>query len=203
MAELLTVADTLRNFRELVKWYGLTEHDVLPVDDLFYAMTPQPTLEKTIKDSILSENEMADTASDTLYDIRRKIHAAENSIRDKLDAITKSQSASRYLQDAVVSLRNGRFVVPVKAEHRGEVGGVIHDVSSSGSTLFVEPTAVVEAMPRSCSCAIWNRLRRTHFGSIFLLRLRHWSRCLRLATERCWSWMCCWPRPDWRWTKRP
>lgn len=108
-------------------------------------MTPQPTLEKTIKDSILSENEMADTASDTLYDIRRKIHAAENSIRDKLDAITKSQSASRYLQDAVVSLRNGRFVVPVKAEHRGEVGGVIHDVSSSGSTLFVEPTAVVEA----------------------------------------------------------
>ena len=125
MAELLTVADTLRNFRELVKWYGLTEHDVLPVDDLFYAMTPQPTLEKTIKDSILSENEMADTASDTLYDIRRKIHAAENSIRDKLDAITKSQSASRYLQDAVVSLRNGRFVVPVKAEHRGEVGGVI------------------------------------------------------------------------------
>ena len=87
MAELLTVADTLRNFRELVKWYGLTEHDVLPVDDLFYAMTPQPTLEKTIKDSILSENEMADTASDTLYDIRRKIHAAENSIRDKLDAI--------------------------------------------------------------------------------------------------------------------
>ncbi|MFR4009296.1 MAG: endonuclease MutS2, partial [Christensenellales bacterium] len=79
------------------------------------------------------------------YDIRRKIHAAENSIRDKLDAITKSQSASRYLQDAVVSLRNGRFVVPVKAEHRGEVGGVIHDVSSSGSTLFVEPTAVVEA----------------------------------------------------------
>ncbi|MFQ7003667.1 MAG: hypothetical protein ACLRRT_08345 [Ruthenibacterium lactatiformans] len=105
--------------RELVKWYGLTEHDVLPVDDLFYAMTPQPTLEKTIKDSILSENEMADTASDTLYDIRRKIHAAENSIRDKLDAITKSQSASRYLQDAVVSLRNGRFVVPVGAPRRG------------------------------------------------------------------------------------
>lgn len=81
MAELLTVADTLRNFRELVKWYGLTEHDVLPVDDLFYAMTPQPTLEKTIKDSILSENEMADTASDTLYDsaarsTRRKIPSA-------------------------------------------------------------------------------------------------------------------------------
>ena len=80
--------------------------------------------------------------------MRRKIRTAENSIRDKLDSITKSQSMSKYLQDAVVSLRNGRFVVPVKAEYRGEVGGVIHDVSSSGSTLFVEPTAVVEANAR-------------------------------------------------------
>lgn len=93
----------------------------------------------------MSPTEMADTASDTLYDIRRRIRGAENSIRDKLDALTKSQQAGRVLQDAVVSIRNGRFVVPVKAEYRGEVGGVIHDVSSSGSTLFVEPTAVVEA----------------------------------------------------------
>lgn len=145
MKELLTVADTLCNFRELGKWYGLTEHEELPLDDLFYALAPQQTLEKNIRDSILSENEMADTASDTLYDIRRKIRSAENSIRDKLDLLTKSQSSAKYLQEAVVSLRNGRFVVPVKAEYRGEVGGVIHDVSSSGSTLFVEPTAVVEA----------------------------------------------------------
>ena len=145
MAELLEVAATLRNFRELIKWYGLTEHADLPVDDYFYAMTPQPELEKTITEAILSETEMADTASDTLYDVRRKIRSAENSIRDRLDAITRSQSTSKYLQDAVVSIRNGRFVVPVKAEYRGEVGGVIHDVSSSGSTLFVEPTAVVEA----------------------------------------------------------
>lgn len=148
MRELLTVADTLRNFRELNNWYSITEHDALPVDDLIYAMTPQPMLEKNIRESILTENEMADTASDTLYDVRRKIRTAENSIRDKLDAITKSQSMAKYLQDAVVSLRNGRFVVPVKAEYRGEVGGVIHDVSSSGSTLFVEPTAVVEANAR-------------------------------------------------------
>ena len=68
-----------------------------------------------------------------------------SSIRDKLESITKNANISRYLQDAVVSIRNGRFVVPVKAEFRGEVGGVIHDVSSSGATLFVEPTAVVEA----------------------------------------------------------
>ena len=145
MAELLEVAAVLRNFRELIRWYAITEHDALAVDDYFYAMTPQPALEKTITEAILSDTEMADTASDTLYDVRRKIRSAENSIRDKLDAVTKNQATAKYLQDAVVSIRNGRFVVPVKAEYRSEVGGVIHDVSSSGATLFVEPTAVVEA----------------------------------------------------------
>lgn len=144
MAELLQYAHTLRNFANLIAWYHITEHDMLPVDDLLYMITPQPALEKNIFDAILSETEMADTASDTLYDVRRKIRAAENSIRDKLDSMIKSQSTNKYLQDAVVSIRNGRFVVPVKSEHRGDVGGVIHDVSSSGSTLFVEPTAVVE-----------------------------------------------------------
>lgn len=145
MGELLEVSYTLRNFRELVQWYGLTEHEALPVDDYFYAITPQPQLEKQIAEAILSPTEMADGASNTLYEIRRSIQRMEGSIRDKLDGITKSQTLGKYLQDAVVSLRNGRFVVPVKAEYRGEVGGVIHDVSSSGSTLFVEPTAVVEA----------------------------------------------------------
>ena len=145
MGELLLVAAALRNFQNLVHWYGLSDHDMLPVDDLFYALSPQPGLEKAISDSIISPEEMADTASRTLFDLRRKIRATENSIRDKLDMIVKNQNTSKYLQDAVVALRNGRFVVPVKAEFRSEVGGVIHDVSSSGSTVFVEPTAVVEA----------------------------------------------------------
>lgn len=145
MAELLEVAGTLRNFQNLVAWYGLTEHDMLPVDDLFYALSPQPGLEKQISSAILSPEEMADTASNTLFEVRRKIQATENSIRDKLDAIIKNSTTNKFLQDAVVSIRNGRFVVPVRAEYRGEVGGVIHDVSSSGATVFVEPTAVVEA----------------------------------------------------------
>ena len=145
MAELLEVASALRNFQNLVSWYHITEHDMLPVDDLFYALTPQPALEKNISTSILSPEEMADSASNTLFEIRRKIRAMENSIRDKLDNIIKNSTTNKFLQDAVVSLRNGRFVVPVKAEYRGEVGGVIHDVSSTGSTVFVEPTAVVEA----------------------------------------------------------
>ncbi len=148
MGELLEIAATLRNFAGLSQWYGLSEHDMMPTDDLFYSLTPQPVLERQISDSIISPEEMADTASTTLADLRRKIRQTEDSIRTKLDAIIKNSTTNKFLQDAVVSLRNGRYVVPVRAEYRGEVGGVIHDVSSSGATVFVEPTAVVEANAR-------------------------------------------------------
>ena len=117
-------------------------------DDLFFALAPQPVLEKQISESILSPEEMADTASVTLHDLRRKIRQTEDSIRTKLDNIIRNSTTNKFLQDAVVSLRNGRYVVPVRAEYRGEVGGVIHDVSSTGATVFVEPTAVVEANAR-------------------------------------------------------
>ena len=147
MGELLEIAATLRNFAGLSQWYGLSEHDMMPTDDLFYSLAPQPVLERQISDSILSPEEMADTASTTLADLRRKIRQTEDSIRTKLDAIIKNSTTNK-LQDAVVSLRNGRYVVPVRAEYRGEVGGVIHDVSSTGATVFVEPTAVVEANAR-------------------------------------------------------
>ena len=148
MGELLEIAAILRNFQGLAQWYGLTEHDPLPTDDLFFALAPQPALEKQITDSILSPEEMADTASVTLRDLRRRIRATEDSIRTKLDNIIKNSTTNKFLQDAVVSLRNGRYVVPVRAEYRGEIGGVIHDVSSTGATVFVEPTAVVEANAR-------------------------------------------------------
>ena len=148
MGELLEIAATLRNFAGLSQWYGLSEHDMMPTDDLFYSLAPQPVLERQISDSIISPEEMADTASTTLADLRRKIRQTEDSIRTKLDAIIKNSTTNKFLQDAVVSLRNGRYVVPVRAEYRGEVGGVIHDVSSSGATVFVEPTAVVEANAR-------------------------------------------------------
>lgn len=148
MGELLEIAAILRNFQGLSQWYGMTEHEPLQTDDLFFALAPQPALEKQITDSILSPEEMADTASMTLRDLRRRIRATEYSIRTKLDSIIKNSTTNKFLQDAVVSLRNGRYVVPVRAEYRGEVGGVIHDVSSTGATLFVEPTAVVEANAR-------------------------------------------------------
>lgn len=146
LSELLCIGRLLKNLRILRQWYGQQPQEELSVlDNLFYSITPQPSLEKQLEESILSETELADTASTALYDIRRKIKKTENSIREKLDAIIRTPNTQKYLQESVVALRDGRFVVPVKAEHRGEIGGVIHDVSSSGSTLFVEPTAVAEA----------------------------------------------------------
>ncbi len=146
MSELLGIGHTLRNFSSLSSWYAQKEDiDDCPLDDLFFAVFPQPTIEKHIFECIISETEMSDRASDTLFDLRRKLRAVQNSINDKLDEIIKNQSTSKYLQDAVVTLRNGRYVVPVKAEHKSDIGGVMHDVSSSGATIFVEPAAVVQA----------------------------------------------------------
>ena len=148
MGELLEVAGALRNFQNLSNWYHTSDHEMLPTDDLFYSLSPQPGLEKQISDSILAPDQMADTASKTLLDIRKEIRKTENSIRDKLETFIHNTTSVKYLQETVVSMRNGRFVVPVKSEYRGEVQGVIHDVSSTGATVFVEPQAVVEANAR-------------------------------------------------------
>ena len=148
MGELLEVAGALRNFHHLAEWYHAGDHEMLPTDDLFYTLSPQPGLEKQISDSILAPDQMADTASKTLFDIRKAIRNTENSIRDKLETFIHNTTSTKYLQEAVVSMRNGRFVVPVKSEHRSDVHGVIHDVSSTGATVFVEPQAVVEANAR-------------------------------------------------------
>ena len=148
MGELLMVAGALRNFQNLVSWYGSSEHDALLTDDLFYALAPQPGLEQQISSAILAPDAMADTASHTLNDLRKKIRATENSIRDRLESMVRNMDTSKYLQESVVSIRNGRYVVPVKSEYRGEVSGIIHDVSSTGATVFVEPQAVVEANAR-------------------------------------------------------
>ena len=148
MGELLMVAGALRNFQNLSSWYGSSEHDALPTDDLFYALAPQPGLEQQISSAILAPDAMADTASHTLNELRKKIRATENSIRDRLESMVRNMDTSKYLQESVVSIRNGRYVVPVKSEYRGEVSGIIHDVSSTGATVFVEPQAVVEANAR-------------------------------------------------------
>lgn len=145
MEELLHIAAALFNFDCLQQWYGGAQQKDLPTDDLFFALSPQPTLERNITASILSPEEMADTASSTLSDLRRKIRATELSIRAKLEGIIKGSNSGKYLQDSVVTLRNGRYVIPVRAEYKTAVSGIVHDVSSTGATVFIEPTAVAEA----------------------------------------------------------
>ena len=148
MGELLHVARALENARRLRDWYQPAEEKAFYGDYLFFDLYSDNALERQIKDSILSDTEMDDEASPALADIRRRIMRQESSIRDKLDTIIRSSSTSKYLQEAIVTMRGGRFVVPVKLENRNAISGLVHDVSSSGSTIFVEPTAVVEANNR-------------------------------------------------------
>ena len=115
------------------------------LDGRFNSLAPNKYLEEKIKKSIISEEEVADDASPLLNDIRRKMRSASSSIRETLDKMVRSPGYQRFLQEPIVTIRGGRFVVPVKSEHRGDIPGLIHDTSSSGATVFIEPMAVVEA----------------------------------------------------------
>ena len=115
------------------------------LDFFFEGITSNKYLETKILSCIVSEEEIADKASDTLFDIRNKIRSKENSIREKLDSLIHSSHYQQFLQEAIITQRNGRFVVPVKAECRGNVPGLVHDTSSTGATVFIEPASVVDA----------------------------------------------------------
>lgn len=145
MRELLDVAETLRTIRHLCLWRSKNSGVETVLDALFDNLTPNKYLEEKITNAIISEDELSDNASPTLYDIRRKIRHCSSSVRDQLDKLVRSDYYRKFLQEAIVTQRNGRFVVPVKIEHRGEIKGLVHDTSSSGSTVFIEPASVVEA----------------------------------------------------------
>lgn len=144
IAELLDIAETLRVIRTVKSWRddcsGMAE---TTLDALFGALMPNKYLEEKIGFAIKSEEELNDNASPALYDIRRKIAAKSAKIRENLEKIIRGPSA-RYLQEAIVTQRDGRYVVPVKAEHKGQINGIVHDTSSTGSTIFIEPMSVVE-----------------------------------------------------------
>ena len=143
-AELLRVSSLLHSARGLID-YLHTDHlfDTV-LDEIFGRIQANRFLESAIDRAILSEDMIADEASPALADIRRKIRNVNNRIKDTLAGYTGGQR-SKYLQENIVTMRGGRYVVPVKAEYRNEVKGLVHDTSSSGATLFVEPMAIIEA----------------------------------------------------------
>ncbi len=145
MRELLDVAGTLRAIRALQSWHDKSAGMRTPLSDRFHVLAPNKYLEEKIYTCILSEEEMADAASPTLANIRRKIRSASARARDQLEKLVRSSSHQKHLQESIITQRGGRYVVPVKAEFRGEVPGLIHDTSSSGATVFIEPMSVVEA----------------------------------------------------------
>ena len=143
--ELLDIAYCLRALRTLDEWRNHPRGVKTSLDFFFEGITSNKYLETKILSCIVSEEEIADKASDTLFDIRKKIRSKENSIREKLDSLIHSSHYQQFLQEAIITQRNGRFVVPVKAECRGNVPGLVHDTSSTGATVFIEPASVVDA----------------------------------------------------------
>ena len=145
LSEFLRIADILRTIRGISQWRSHCEGVTTCLDDRFSVLVPNKYIEDKISSVVVSEEEVADNASPALADIRRKMRAANLRVRDQLDKMVRSPAYQKVLQEPIVTIRGGRFVVPVKAEHRGEVAGLVHDTSSSGATVFVEPMGVVEA----------------------------------------------------------
>ena len=142
--ELLDIASLLRSARALTDYINTDKPFDTCLDEIFKRMLPNRSLEDRITRAIISEELISDDASSTLAEIRRKIRAANNRIKDTLQSYIGGNRL-KYLQENLVTMRNGRYVVPVKAEYKNELKGLVHDTSSSGATLFVEPMAVVEA----------------------------------------------------------
>ena len=145
MSELLRVAGVLRSIRGIVEWRDSSSGTKTTLDALFDHLSPNKYFEEKIYSAIISEDEMSDHASPQLNDIRRKMRSAASRVRDQLDKMIHSSFYQKYLQEPIVTQRNGRYVVPVKAQYRSEVKGLVHDTSSSGGTVFIEPASVVEA----------------------------------------------------------
>ena len=142
--ELLHIAGVLRCTRT-IKGYVSEDEKATVLDALFMALTPNKYLEDRIFGAILSEEEIADTASPALADIRRHMRIQAAKIKDSLQKVISSPAYSKYLREPIITIRQGRYVVPVKSECRNDVPGLVHDVSATGSTYFVEPMSAVNA----------------------------------------------------------
>lgn len=145
MRELLDIAGVLRAARMLLDYLNGNKLFDTSLDEIFDRLIPDRRLEERISHAIISEDLMADEASPALSEIRRKIRNENNRIKDILQQYVSVGAHSKYLQENIVTMRNGRYVVPVKAECKNEVKGLLHDTSASGATMFIEPAQVVEA----------------------------------------------------------
>ncbi len=145
LKDLMDIAVILRQIQVLSDWYDHCFDMDTELDYLFSQLTPVPYLLEKLERSIISEDEIADAASAALSQIRRKISRSQQHLRDTLDKMVRNQDVQKCLQDTRVTLRDGRFVLPVKAEHRTHIQGLIHDSSASGQTIFIEPISIVEA----------------------------------------------------------
>ena len=141
--ELLAIAQAMRAAREAKEVLQSGDENSL-LCNLANRLTSHRSVEEEVARCILGEDEISDNASPELGRIRRQIKIVGERVREKLNGMLKSQTTQKYLQEAVITIRNGRYVLPVKAEYRSQVPGLVHDQSSSGATLFIEPSAVVE-----------------------------------------------------------
>ncbi len=142
--ELLRIGGVLRCARN-IKSYVAEDEKSTVLDVMFNALTPNKYLEDRIFGAILSEEEIADNASPALADIRRHMRIQSAKIRDSLQKVISSPAYAKFLREPIITIRDGRYVVPVKSECKNDVPGLVHDVSSSGSTYFVEPMSAVNA----------------------------------------------------------
>lgn len=168
LKDLLAIATVLRQVQALSDWYDRCAGVESTLDEWFTQLAPVPFLLEKIERSILSEEEIADAASPALADIRRKIARSRQKLRDTLDGMMRRQDIQDCLQDSRVTIRDGRFVLPVRAEHRGKIPGLVHDTSATGQTIFIEPMAVVDAN-----------------NDIRLLELQEAEEIERIVTELC------------------
>ncbi len=142
--ELLRIAGVLRCIRNARAYYNGSDLATV-LDVYFQELSPNRYLEEKISNSILSEEEIADAASSELADIRRHMRVQSAKIKESLQKIISSPTYAKYLRDPIITLRGDRYVVPVKSEFKGEIPGLVHDVSSSGGTFFIEPMSAVNA----------------------------------------------------------
>lgn len=145
LPELIDIERFLKALREMKDFRNNYEGEKeTSLDEFFEGLMPNQRLEEKIGFTVVSEDEVSDTASSTLADIRRKIRNSQSKVKEQLDRLIHSSTYQKYLQEPIVTMRDGRYCVPVKAEYRNEIKGMVHDTSGTGATIFIEPAGVVD-----------------------------------------------------------